>query len=70
MFENKDLRPWTKRRHGKLSCHNGICWDMEGMLQVWLITQVDRRYICVSNMVMHAGGNISNNVYVHVILTK
>lgn len=53
MFGNKDLRPRTKHRHGKLSCHNGIWWDMEGMLQVWLINQVDRRYICVSNMVMH-----------------
>lgn len=54
MFENKDLRPRTKHGHGKLFCHNGICWDMEGMresvLQVWLIHQVDRRYISVSNM--------------------
>lgn len=56
MFENEDLRLWTKHRHGKRSCQNGIWWDMEGMLewvvQVWLINQIDRRYINVSNRVV------------------
>lgn len=32
MFENKAWRPGTKHRHGKLFCHSGIRWDMEGML--------------------------------------
>lgn len=70
MFENKDLR--TKHRHGKLFCHRGICWDMEGMLEpvlrVWLISQVDRRYILWLTWLLHSGGNVL--IYVHVILTK
>lgn len=54
MFKNEVCRPQTKDRHGKLSCHCGILWDMEGMLEpvlhVWLISQVDRKYVNVSNV--------------------
>ena len=72
MFENKDLRPRTKHRHGKLFCHNGILWAMEGMLesvpQVWLISQADRRYILCLTWLLHSGENIL--IYAHVILTE
>ena len=55
---NEDIGMWSKLGHGKRSHPRGLSLDVEGMLQVWPMKQDDRRYINVSDVVMHSQGNI------------
>lgn len=68
MFENKDLKLWTKHRDVKHCCRNGIrkeCYESGSSVR--LIGGIRE---CLSDMVRHPGKNISDNIYLLVFLTK